>query len=151
MEKAHLIISTEYWANEPSVFLFYNQNYYGCKIYPTCRDFPKNIDYWKTATSSDDGRYFDVKEVVISDDELIEIKILQDAIDSNQILAIRKSFDFKYIQKNWKIKRGKNYELWKAEKEAQEKEILEDEQRIRPFENARNIAFKRLKNLLLNL
>jgi hypothetical protein len=64
--KATLIISEEYKANQPCVFIFVDGNYYGDLSYPRLRNFPQDVNYWKMAISSDSDRFFSVYDVEIS-------------------------------------------------------------------------------------
>ena len=72
--KAYRITSTEYQANQPSVFLFVNGDYYGCLAYPRHREFPQDVDYWRTATCADSDRYFHVEEVTVDDEQIAAMK-----------------------------------------------------------------------------
>lgn len=63
--KAFRIISTEYKANIPSVFLFIEGDYFGDLGYPSRDKFPKDIEHWRTATCADADRFFNVEEVEV--------------------------------------------------------------------------------------
>lgn len=63
--KAFRIISTEYKANIPSVFLFIEGDYFGDIGYPSRDKFPKDIEHWRTATCADADRFFNVEEVEV--------------------------------------------------------------------------------------
>ena len=78
--KAYKIISTEYRANRPSIFVFVNGEYFGDTSYPTVRKFPKSIDYWRTATCADADRFFTVVPVSITEAQLAELRRLRDEI-----------------------------------------------------------------------
>lgn len=147
--KAHLITSTEYSANRPSVFLQTgegSENYYGCLIYPESGNFPQ-VDYWRTAICSDSDRYFSVKEIEVAEKQLIEIRQLQKVCNDNRV----ESKSYPYILKTWKIKRGKAYEDWLIATEQQHKEIKEEESKNAPFKKAYYNAFSELRNILLSL
>ena len=80
--KAHVIISSEYKYNEPSVFCMdeYGE-YFGCLIYPNHRKFPKDINYWKSATCADDNRHFEVIDIYLEREhylKLLELKLLKE-------------------------------------------------------------------------
>lgn len=62
-KKFYLICSEEYCGNMPSCFAMdSNEKYYGDKTYPELRGYPKDVQYWKDATSSDSDRGFHVVE-----------------------------------------------------------------------------------------
>lgn len=83
--KATLIISQEYKHNQPSVFILAEDNqYYGCLLYPSARNYPMNDAYWLTATSSDSDRNFSLFNVEYSDDVFEQIKKLQSEIKENE-------------------------------------------------------------------
>lgn len=135
--------------NQPSIFLFNEGDYYGCKIYPSIRNYPSDLKYWQSATCSDSDRFFKVLNVEVSEDILITIKKLQNVVDANESMVERKSYP--YIKRNWSIKKGKVYQAWKIESEAQSQAIKEEQERNEPFEKARSIAYRQLRNLLLSL
>ena len=64
------IKSTEYHANTPDTFLMDQEgNYYGVQdpfSYARARNYPKDVDYWRTATCSDADRFFTVSEISIT-------------------------------------------------------------------------------------
>lgn len=72
--KAFRIISSEYSGNQPSIFLFVEGEYYGDLDYPCLRNYPQNIEYWKTATCADSDRYFSVMEVEITEEQVKMLK-----------------------------------------------------------------------------
>ena len=76
--------SEEYHANQASVFILVDGEYYGCLIYPKHCGFPKDADYWRTAESSDKGRHFMVEEVVASVDDIEFVKRKHASIDVNR-------------------------------------------------------------------
>lgn len=58
-KKLYLICSVEYCFNMPSLFAMDSDGkYYGDDCYPKLRNYPKDVDYWRTATSSDSDRRF---------------------------------------------------------------------------------------------
>ena len=81
--KAYKITSTEYRANIPSVFIFVNGEYFGDLCYPSLRQFPQNIEYWVNTTCADDDRYFNVKEIEISEKEVSDLAELHNALTEN--------------------------------------------------------------------
>ena len=82
--KAYRIQSTEYEANEPSIFLLANGKFYGDLTYPLvkgrCNDVT-NIEYWRTATCADDDRYFTIDDVVVSDDDIKKMEQRHEKIE----------------------------------------------------------------------
>ena len=80
--KAYRITSTEYHANQPRVFLFVNGEYYGCLVYPKHHKFPQDVDYWRSATCADDGRYFHVEDMEVSEGVIASIKHMQTSMKS---------------------------------------------------------------------
>jgi hypothetical protein len=147
MKKAQLVISTEYRLNTPSVFLQIEKDYYGCLIYPRSRNFP-DADYWASATSSDDGRYFSTTQVTVDNDTLELITKLQNVCKANSSMIVRKSYPC--ITKNWQIRRGKVYEAWKLAHDAQQEEIKQEYLRNKPYEAAYNDAYSQLRKILLS-
>lgn len=145
---AHLIISTEYYANQPSVFLLNDSNYYGCNLYPRGRNYPTTIDYWYDATCSDSDRYFQITEVELTEENLSLIKKLQNVIDANESMITHTNWPF--IRKNWKVRRGKVYQEYKMATEEQEKAIREEQERNHPYYIAYRAAYSELRNLLLS-
>jgi hypothetical protein len=101
---AHLIISTEYRANQPSIFLFEKGIYYGDRMYAASRNYPIDVNYWRGATCSDSGRYFKVIEVEVTDDQLAKIAQLQAAVDANSNMIYRTSWP--HIKSNWRRRIG---------------------------------------------
>ena len=62
-KKLYLICSVEYCFNMPSLFAMDSDGkYYGEKNYPELRGYPKDVQYWREATSSDSDRFFFVVE-----------------------------------------------------------------------------------------
>lgn len=80
--KAYRIISSEYKFNYPSIFLFVEGEYYGELSYPRLRNYPDNIDYWRTATCADSDRYFNVVEVEVTEEQIEKMKSLSQEIES---------------------------------------------------------------------
>lgn len=73
--KIYVIASTEYEANMPDFFLMDDQgNYYGVNgnSYAVFNKFPKSIDYWFNAEGSDSGRYFNIDEVELTQQQVEE-------------------------------------------------------------------------------
>lgn len=71
--KSFRITSSEYQANIPSVFLFVEGQYYGCLEYPKLKNYPQDVDFWRTATGSDSDRFFNVEEVEVSEEQIVEM------------------------------------------------------------------------------
>ena len=80
---AYKIISTEYSANQASVFVFVNGEYFGDLAYVRRENYPQDINHWINATCADKDRYFIVKEVEISEDQVNELRKLHEAIEEN--------------------------------------------------------------------
>lgn len=73
--KTYIIASEEYEANMPDLFLMDEKgNYYGAgkHSYPVLKNFPMAPDYWKTATGSDDDRYFHIDVVELDEEKAME-------------------------------------------------------------------------------
>lgn len=70
--KIYVIASEEYKANMPDMFLMDEQgNYYGVSgsSYAAWHNYPKSIEHWFDATGSDDGRYFHIDEVEMTQEQ----------------------------------------------------------------------------------
>ena len=80
---AYKIISTEYSANQASVFVFVNGEYFGDLAYVRRENYPQDINHWINATCADKDRYFIVKEVEISEDQVNKLRKLHEAIEEN--------------------------------------------------------------------
>ena len=72
--KAYKITSTEYRANQASVFVFVNGEYFGDLAYVRRENYPQDINHWMEATCADSDRYFIVKEVEISEEQINDCK-----------------------------------------------------------------------------
>lgn len=146
--KAHLIISTEYKANQPSVFIYSEGKYYGCQIYPMGRNYPQDLNYWNNSTCSDDGRYFSVEEVEYSDTEFALIKELQEKIFNNE----SKLKDYPKWEKgpDYTSKKGKAYKVYLAWYEEEQGKISEITKHNAPFDKVIYTAKKQLRELLLS-
>ncbi len=118
--KATLIISTEYRANQPSVFIYANEQYYGCLIYPRGRDYPTDMNYWKIATCADADRYFSVKEVDYSDETFKLIHDLQLEIKEIE-KCLKPDIENTWVPRPDKSKNSKEYKEYLSKKENQEK------------------------------
>ena len=71
--KVFVIASTEYRANCPDMFLMDEQgNYYGAErsVYARHANYPKDINYWRNAEGSDSGRYFNIDEVELTQEQI---------------------------------------------------------------------------------
>ena len=129
--KAFRIISTEYNANTPSVFLFIEGEYYGCMIYPKMHKYPQDINYWNTATCSDEGRFFNVVEVELPTEDFESIKRNQSEMEVNKALL-------------------KPYAEYKSREDEYEYN-LEVEKYNRPFDREINRLWKEIRNIILDL
>lgn len=147
--KAHLIISSEYRMNQPSVFILADGNYYGCLIYPHSRNFPQDANYWRIATSSDADRFFSVRDVEYSDAVFSTIKKLQNEINDNEI-SLRKD-SFLWISAPNAAKNSKIYKEYLAKKEAQNKAISEVIEYNKPFEKVISTNKTELRKILLSV
>ena len=144
--KATLIISSEYRLNQPSVFALIDGNYYGCQIYPFSRNYPPNVDYWTDATCSDSDRFFHVKPVEYTEDQFKKIKDLQSAIFSLQKLL--KNSPSWTPPCRYKIRRGKNYMIYKAAWDLFVTASKEIEDYNKPYDKAITSAFNELRSIL---
>jgi hypothetical protein len=72
--KTTIVKSSEYRANQSSVFAVINGEYFGDMSYPRFHNFPADANYWRTATCADADRHFTVKEVEISVADFEEIR-----------------------------------------------------------------------------
>lgn len=81
--KAYKITSTEYRANHASVFVFVNGEYFGDMAYVRRENYPQDINHWMEATCADSDRYFIVKEVEISNDQVNELRQLHADLEEN--------------------------------------------------------------------
>lgn len=73
--KIYVIASTEYEANMPDLFLMDQQgNYYGVSknSYAAWHNYPKSIEHWINAEGSDSGRYFNIDEVEMTQEQVDE-------------------------------------------------------------------------------
>lgn len=146
--KANLIISTEYKYNQPSVFIFANGEYYGCLIYPSIRNYPQDVNYWKDAMSSDSHRGFGVYDVEYSDEEFELIKNLQNSISANN--ALLKQFPAWEKGPEYSVKRGKAYEEYLAWNKSNQDRINEVSAYNAPYDKAIYVATTQLRKLLLS-
>ena len=81
--KTYKITSTEYRANQASVFVFVNGEYFGDLAYVRRDNYPQDINHWMEATCADSDRYFIVEEVEMSDEQVNELRQLHEALDEN--------------------------------------------------------------------
>ena len=81
--KAYKITSTEYRANQASVFVFVNGEYFGDLAYVRRENYPQDINHWMEATCADSDRYFIVKEVEISEEHINELRQLHADLEEN--------------------------------------------------------------------
>jgi hypothetical protein len=150
MKTLKVITSTEYHANQPSVFTMVNDKYIGCLIYPRDRNYP-TIEYWTSATSSDSDRGFFVEEKQFSDSEIEKIIDLQNAYDLLcKLIPEQPNFPHPTYEESgsFKIRRGKNWENYKAKKENCQKEIAEYFASIKIYNAAQSKAYSDLRNIL---
>ena len=146
--KAHVIISQEYRLNSPSVFINIAGQYFGDILYPKSRNYPP-VEYWKSASSSDEDRGFTIHEVEFTENEHRELIKLHNAVQANEAMINRTSWP--HIPKLWKFKRGKEYLNYKAAQELQSAEITKENEKNAPFEKAMHRAYTMRKNLILSL
>lgn len=149
MNTAHLIRSQEYRMNSASVFVFLKNKYYGCKVYPSLRSYPEDVNYWNGATSSDSDRGFNVTTVSVSEDITTKIEQLQAVIDACTPLAARKSWPT--IKRTWTIRRGKAYQEWCILADEQAAAIQAESDRVAPYEKAMYHAMRELRTILVSL
>jgi hypothetical protein len=148
MKKIKVVISEEYVLNKSRVFAMIDGKYVGCMIYPTSRNFPE-MEYWKTALSSDAGRGFFVVEKEFLEKEIENIFALQNAIDAlKNIIPPQPSFE--RPAKDWTVKRGVKYENWKTENEAVDKQISAYFESIKIYDSALKKAEKELRYILIS-
>lgn len=81
---AYRITSSEYYANTPSVFLFVEGKYYGDTIYALRDGFPQDVNHWRNAICSDEGRFFKVEEVECPRMIFEWMGTIQEKIDENK-------------------------------------------------------------------
>ena len=146
MKNLTIITSQEYRLNQPSIFTKIDDQYVGCLIYPHSRNYPE-LSYWESAESSDSGRNFAIEQKEFSDDEIIEIKKLQNLINSLAVL-IPNQPKFTEVYANFNIKRGKAYEDYKILKEKRELEIKNHFSSIEIYDKAKIKAFADLRKIL---
>lgn len=135
--KAYRITSTEYQANEPSVFLFADGEYHGCLIYPKNRNFPQDVDYWRTATCADSDRYFHVEEVEVSTEKIEVMKHKQSCM--NELGAKLKPYT------------GYRPFATKEEREADYQQDLKAEEYNRTIEREINKISREIEGIILKL
>jgi hypothetical protein len=144
--KLTVIKSTEYKYNQPSVFAIVNKQYAGCLIYPQIRNYPP-IEYWINATSSDSDRGFTLKEKDFNEVEILQIESLQTAINGLKKLIPNQPY-IAFNHRNFKIKRGVNYEIW-AKKEAENTNLINNWfESTKIFDAALTKAMQDLRNIL---
>lgn len=147
--KATLIISTEYHANRPSVFIMADGQYYGCLIYPRGRNFPQNADYWRNAICSDADRYFIVKDVEYTEDDFESIKKLQNEINEN-VKCLKTDNSYRWIPRPDVSKNSKIYKEYLEKQEAQDKAVREIYEYNRPFDKIIYANRTELRKILLS-
>lgn len=73
--KIWVIASTEYKYNMPDLFLMDEEgNYYGVSewSYAKFNGYPKDVNYWRTANCSDDGRFFNIDIVELTEEQVFD-------------------------------------------------------------------------------
>ena len=73
--KFYVIASSEYEANMPDLFIMNdNGEYFGVSghSYAAWHNYPKSINFWMGAEGSDDGRYFNIDEVELTQAQVDE-------------------------------------------------------------------------------
>lgn len=148
--KATLIISTEYHANQPSVFIMAEGQYYGCLIYPKSRNFPSDVDYWRNATCSDSDRYFTVKDVEYPKNVFELIKNLQYEI-SEAIKCLKTDNSYKWIPRPNASKNSKIYKEYLEKQEAQDNALRKIYEYNRPFDKIIDTDRTELRKILLSV
>lgn len=121
--KAFRITSTEYYMNQPSVFLFVDGSYYGDLVYPSLRGYPSDVDYWRKATCADSDRYFIVEEVFLTVKIETELKRYHAAVD------VLKSHMMQYSHDNLSFNR-------------------QAEHYNRPYEKALSLVYAKIKEVI---
>lgn len=148
--KATLIISTEYHANQPSVFIMADGQYYGCLIYPQGRNFPQDETYWFNATCSDSDRYFQLYSVEYSHDVFEQIKKLQSEIKENE-KCLKNDNSYKWIPRPNASKNSKVYKDYLAKVEEMDKAVREIYEYNRPFDKIIYANRTELRKILLSV
>lgn len=133
--KAYRITSTEYRANEPSMFVFADGRYYGDLAYPLRDKMPQDIDHWRTAECADEGRFFAVEDIELDEGQEQVLQRLQTALEVVNSLAVPYT----------PYRPGMTF----AEKEADRKENLRREELNRPFDRTA-AAIVRLRDKVIS-
>lgn len=115
--KATLIISKEYHMNDSAVFAYAKENYYGCQVYPRSRNYPTDMNYWRSAICADADRFFTVIDVDYSAQDFARIEELQGNIFYDEKLL--KKYDTSYIPCPKAAKNSKVYKDYLAQVEQQ--------------------------------
>ena len=147
--KAHLIISEEYKHNSPSVFIFAEGKYYGCLIYPSLRDYPQNVNYWRKATSSDADRFFSVEEVEYKGNDFELIKSLQNEV-SELIKCLKPDNQNPWLPMPSASKKSAEFKAYVAKKEAQESLQRDTWEYNAPFEKVISEKRRELRRVILS-
>lgn len=109
-KKFYVIASTEYEANMPDLFVMDAEgNYYGVSgtSYVRWHNYPKSIDFWKSAEGSDAGRYFNIDEVELTQAQVDEFDRLTK--EHERLDAEMPDFELKYPErKDYKTKKAYN-------------------------------------------
>ena len=106
--KTYIIASSEYEANWPDMFLMDEKgNYYGVSEYSYAKfnKFPKSVEYWRKATSSDAGRIFFIDEVELSAEKVEAFAKITE--DYTRLEMERPVFGESYpLEKDYKTKKA---------------------------------------------
>ena len=146
---AHLIISEEYKMNQPSVFIFSNGQYYGCLTYPKIKNFPSDVNFWETATSSDTHRGFSVRDVEYSPVVFEKIQSLQNEISVAS--SNLKSEHMPYIMSSKASKNSKEYKAYLVKVEEQNTLLAEILEHNKPYDQIISKKRSELRSLLLSV
>jgi len=147
MAKLNIITSTEYYMNTPSVFTRIGALYVGCQIYPQRDNYPPNIEHWQNSECSDSGRFFNVQEKEFTLQEIERLLNLQAAINSLKKI-IPNQPTYRHNPKNWRVKRGAEYQKW-LEKETEWNRIISEYfKAYSVYDDAISRAFSEIRNIL---
>lgn len=135
--KTFKITSTEYRANQASVFVFVNGEYFGNLAYVRRENYPQDINHWMEATCDDSDRYFIAEEVEMSDEQVNELRQLHEALDENAKNFIPYT---SYVP-------GLNYK----EREADRQENIRREKANRPFYAKAREINNRIEDIISSL
>lgn len=136
--------------NSSSVFAFVNGKYYGCQNYPKINHYPKDVDFWYLATSSDADRGFLVKEVDYSNEVFTKIQSLQDEIFETSKL-LKPEPVYSHIPYPDAAKNSKAYKEYLAKLDNQNKQERECYEYNKPHYAVISAKRNELRELLLSV